>query len=158
MDVISLVVNNSVIIIIALLTYHYIDRKSVIRQKNQEKIAKRLIKTVYDSCKENVDLLDDKWVEQLIIKKTDFDKPITDTDPTVKLENYAFTNEHIIMDAFQDGILSVELFNQYIEVKNAYKKYMNYRITFFDVPNLYNPLRQDFEDKYLQGKSSLEID
>ncbi len=155
-NLISLIVNNVVIIALAIFAYFYIDKKNVKRLKNQEEVARVLLLSVYKNCKANVDLLDNQNAEKTIIKHTDFSKPINDNDPIKILERSAFENESEIVELFKNGAIEGDYLQSYMDMKSAYKLYMSMRIAFFDAPELYLPIRIDFDNKYRDGISKLE--
>lgn len=154
-SVLSIVINNVVIIAIAIFTYRYIDRRNILRQKNQEEVATVFLKSIYENCKKNVELFNDKKIEQSILKKTDFDKPFTKSEPIGLLETSAFSDEQIIIESFKNGVISGSLLEDYMAMKAAYQSYMICRVTFFDVPELYTPLESDFYRKYDVGMNHI---
>ena len=157
-DLFSLIVNNGIVILIAIITFIYIDRRNVKRMKNQEEVAKVFLLEVYKNCKETVELFDDDSIARLIVKKSDFDKTITADAPVKKLENSAFENESIVFDSFKEGVLSKDIFQAYIDMKQAFQKFMFTRITLFDAPEIWKPLRKSFLEKYSYGIKLIQPD
>ena len=157
-DLFSLIVNNGVVIFIAIFTFVYIDRKNVKRMKNQEEAAKFFLLKVFDNFKKTVELFDDDSIVKLIVKKTDFDKPETADDPSKKLENSAFENEAIVFDSFKEGLLSRDTIKAYMEMKYAFQMFMSTRVVLFDAPEVWEPLRNSFFEKYNCGLELLQSD
>ncbi len=155
-NIISLVENNFVVIGIAVFTYRYINKRSVCRQVNQEEVAKTMIKSIYSNCRNDVNLFDDERIVKSVIKKTDFNQPIIETDPFNRFVDNAFYDEPIVFEAFKQGVLNGKMLEDYLAMKLAYRNYLICRITFFDAPELYNSTREEFEDKYIKGMSGLE--
>ena len=157
-NAISLVINNAVVICIAIFTYKYINKRSVRRQINQEEVAKTLIKSIYANCRNDVDLFNNERIVESIVKKTDFSQPIIETDPFNRFAEYAFLDEPIVIESFKQGVLDGKMLEDYMAVKLAYRHYLICRITFFDAPELYEPLRVEFEEKYKIGMRELEVE
>lgn len=157
-DLFSLIVNNGVVILIALFAFVYIDRRQIKRMKNQEEAAKILLRNVFNNCKKTVVMFDDEKFVKLIIKKTDFDKPITADDPTRILEDNAFKNESIVFDLFKEGLLSSDIFQAYIDMKQAFQMFMSTRITLYDAPEIWGPIRENFLEKYRDGLKLIQPD
>ena len=103
-------------------------------------------------------MFDDDSIARLIVKKSDFDKTITADAPVKKLENSAFENESIVFDSFKEGVLSKDIFQAYIDMKQAFQKFMFTRITLFDAPEIWKPLRKSFLEKYSYGIKLIQPD
>lgn len=155
-NIVSLVINNAVVISIAFFTYKYINKRSVCRQINQEEVAKTIIKSIYANCRSDVDLFDIERIAESIIKKTNFDQPIIETDPFNRFVKNAFADEPVVIESFKQGVLNGKILEDYMAMKSSYRNYLICRITFFDAPEAFKPLREEFEDKYIHGLSGLE--
>ncbi len=154
-SMLAIFVENIIVVTIALLTYYYIDKQNVARQKNQEKSASLLLSSIYANCKENVELFDDSSIAEMLIKKTDFDKCISEDDPVRKLEASAFASENYVMEAFMNGIFTKEQMEQYMLMKSTYCKYMTLRTVLFDAPGMYGAAREDFDKAYSAGIANI---
>lgn len=156
MDVFSAFFDNAIVMLIAVITYLLIDRKNIEKQKNQEEIIFSVMESIYKTCKENVDLFETPQITEMLVRKTDFNSTEYDNLPAGKLAKAAFLDEAIIIDAFKEGILNKTYFDDYIKMKNAYKKFMLVRITFFDAPEVFAPVKHEFESCFNEGISAIE--
>lgn len=67
------------------------------------------------------------------------------------LQNAPFENESSFMDLVKDGQISKKQMELYLQVKAKYRQYVNVRITFHDIPAMYNPLQTELQ--YLLEKA-----
>ena len=91
-----------------------------------------LLKEAYKHCIDNLDLLEnDTMLKKYIIPKIDFNSL---NDKIIEnLSSLPFQNEEYIIALFSDGIAKDSTTKQYFEIKKMYQKYINMKITFFDI-------------------------
>ncbi len=70
-------------------------------------------------------------LEKYIISKCDFNA--TNDSFINNYINYPFNFENRIIDLTQEGIIDINYLNNYLEIKSLYIKYVNMKITFFDI-------------------------
>lgn len=161
-DAFSILVNAIVVIFVFLITYSLVNKKTF--EKEQEIINNKnillniLLKEAYKHCIDNLDLLEnDTMLKKYIIPKIDFNSL---NDKIIEnLSSLPFQNEEYIIALFSDGIAKDSTTKQYFEIKKMYQKYINMKITFFDINEhqdtdehveLYNLLNTD--EKLLRNK------
>ena len=144
------------VVSIAVATYVVINKESVSRQKNQEEIYIETLRKMYLGCEACVEYIENPEIFEILIRKVDFNQPITENSPIGKWKMIPFENEEFLQESFKNGILGLECFKQYLAVKKAYSEYMTMRFTFFDKPDMYEPLKKEFKDKYDEAMKLLE--
>lgn len=124
--------NSLTLITLFAITYFTIDSMNSKRMMNQEKIADLLLKTVYLSCLETIDLLENKDIKHMIINKINFDKLNTENPVFMNLYNESFKNENDIIKLANEGVITANKFETYLQIKNEFHQYVSATITFFD--------------------------
>lgn len=135
------ILNNIVIIVLYAITYKKIDEKAIKREENKYAIPVLLFQKCYQECKNYINLLNEGTVEEHIIPKTDFNS--TNNPIMNNLQGAPFSNENIIMDFVKDGQVTKAQIEGYFRVKEKYRQYIIMRITFYDDPHIYDPLKID---------------
>lgn len=132
-----------IVVLLFLITYKKIDARNLEREDNKKDISVLLIVSCYDDCQNYLTLLTQETIEKYIIPKVDFNS--TSNRVVTNLQEAPFANENVIMDLAKDGQLSKTQIESYFNVKNKYRIYISNRITFFDAPEIYNPLLADLK-------------
>lgn len=135
-DFLNIIMNVIVVIFIFLLTYILIEQKSFEIQddvyQKKIKVLVSLLLRIYYKCIENIDLLENQEIlEKYIIPKCDFNA-INDSFMN-DYKDYPFDFENRVIDLMQTGIVDVVFLDNYLDIKNLYRKYVNIRIAFFDI-------------------------
>lgn len=133
-----------IVVLLFLITYKKIDARNIERENNKRDISSLLIASCYAECQNYLNLLTQETIEKYIIPKVDFNS--TSNKVVTNLQEAPFTNENIIMDLAKDGQLSKIQIDGYFNIKNKYRIYITNRITFFDAPEIYNPLLVDLNE------------
>ena len=160
-DIVSLIVNNVTVLDIFIITFILIDNKNIKKETNKEKIATQMLALTYKECNKYINFLTDEIVKNYIIKKCDFSKTVNKHDNIIytNLENAPFTFENQILNFSNEGIINADNFNNFINLKQLYMDYIDKRLSFYDIPVLYTPLKNKLEkyidEKLNQIKSSL---
>lgn len=145
-----LILNNVVVIMLYVITYKTLNERTIEREKNKNEISILLIKECYQECKNYVEFLNQKTVEEYIVPKIDFDS--TDNKIISNLKDSPFINENIIMDLVKDGQITKQQIERYFKIKGIFSQYITMRITFFDKSDFYKPL-----EKQLYNEINMEI-
>ena len=167
-DALAILVNAIVVVFVFLITYSLVNKKTfeLEQEKNNNKLnlLNILLKEIYKDCKDNLDILNNDEVLKLyIIPKVDFNK--TSDKITENLKLLPFENEKYIIELFSSGIAKNNIINEYFEIKKLYQKYINMKITFFDInenrdtvehEELYNLLNADRDNLQNKLKKLLE--
>ena len=119
-----------------------IHNKELLREENKLGISLLLVRGCYEECKSYIDLLSEETVNNHIVPKIDFNS----INPRIigNLRIAPFSSENIILDLAKDGQITEEQIAGYFKVRRKYEEYVNMRITFFDAPHFYIPLREEF--------------
>lgn len=161
-DAFAILVNAIVVVFVFLITYSLVNKKTfeLEQEKNNNKLnlLNILLKEIYKHCEDNLDILNnDEFLKLYIIPKVDFNK--SSDKITENLKVLPFQNEKYIIELFSSGIATNNIINEYFEIKKLYQKYINMKITFFDInenrdtnehEELYNVLNTDRDN--LQNK------
>lgn len=138
------ILNIIVVIILYLITFRTLDARTIERENNKKEVSILLIEQCYQEVLDYVDWLNQETVEKYIVPKVDFNS--TNNKILDNLQNSPFLNEDIVIDLAKDGQITKKKLDGYLKIKVKYRKYLNMRITFFDVPHFYEPLKTDLCD------------
>lgn len=132
----NIIISSITVVFIFIITYVLIDQKSFEMQNDKQnkkiKVLISLLLRTYKKCIENIDLLESQEIlEKYIIPKCDFNS--TNDVFINNYKNYPFDFEHRIIDLIQTGIIDVDFLDNYLNIKDLYRKYVDMRITFFDI-------------------------
>lgn len=144
------ILNIVVVIMLYVITYQKLDKRTIEREKNKKEISILLINECYQECIKYVEFLSEETVEKYIVPKIDFNS--TDNKIIRNLIDSPFANENIIMDLVKDGQITKQRIKKYFEIKGIFSQYITMRITFFDKSDYYEPIR-----KQLFHKINIEI-
>lgn len=138
------ILNITVVIVLYLITFRTLDARTIERENNKKEVSILLIEQCYQEILDYVDWLNQETVEKIIVPKVDFNS--TNNKILDNLQNSPFLNEDIVIDLAKDGQITKKKLEGYLKIKVNYRKYLNMRITFFDVPHFYEPLKTDLCD------------
>lgn len=137
-DFLSIFIPNIVLIFIFLITYFLIDKRNMEKEEkisnNQQNVLNIMLQKTYFTIKEYLRLVinNSEMIEKYIIPKinpNELDgKRIIDTQ-----KNSPFSYDDQIMKMVYDGLVEKDILNNYIEIKNLFKSYVDMRITFYDI-------------------------
>lgn len=155
MDFISLVVTNAIVVILFIVAYHYVDKRSIKAMENKRELGLHLLKKTCDSCEAMDNSLSVEIIKQFVVPKVDFNA--TKNDLVDNLRNAPFSFDEQIMGLFSDGTLTKDEFDLYIELKSAYGIAINTRITFFDAPRVQESADKNYQKALKDLQSFLII-
>ena len=135
------IMNIVVVIVLYLITYKTLDARTIEREINKKEVSILLIEQCYQEVLDYIDWLNQETVEKIIVPKMNFNS--TNNKILDNLQNSPFQNEDIIVDLAKDGQITKKLLERYLNLKVKYRKYLNMRITFYDAPHYYEPLKTD---------------
>jgi hypothetical protein len=138
------ILNIIVVIVLYLITFRTLDARTIEREINKKEVSILLIEQCYQEILDYIDWLNQETVEKIIVPKIDFNS--TNNKILDNLQNSPFQNEEIIIDLAKDGQITKNLLETYLKFKVKYRKYLNMRITFYDAPHYYEPLKHDLCD------------
>ncbi|MBC1638357.1 hypothetical protein HB950_01495 [Listeria welshimeri] len=126
--------NILVVIFLYILTFKNIEKKGITKERNKQSIGRLLLEKCYIDCITN---------GTEINKKHEF---ITQKNST-PLKNIPFINEKILISFVNDGQLTQEEFQHYINVKSKFTKFVGF-ILFKNETS--TPEQKKLVDKYIQ--------
>ncbi len=132
----AILVNAIVVVFVFLITYSLVNKKTFEQEQessnNKRNLLNIILKETYKHCIDNLDILNnDEMLKQYIIPKVDFNS--SNDKITENLKTLPFQNEKHIIDLFSSGIADYNIIKEYFEIKKLYQKYVNMKITFFDI-------------------------
>ena len=146
-DLISLVVGNSIVIVLFLITYLIVDAKTIQKDKNQLMTAYITLIGIYERCTDMVELFSNNDLRERAVKRCDGDKYINEDKAHSHFLNYPFENESKIYDFAGAGILSKEIFTEFVKIKQLYQKYINVSIVFYDNYSMFKSVENEISTK-----------
>lgn len=134
-DFISLFINNSVVVLIYYLTFCLIDKRTITKESNQNKVAQVMMLETYKRIKENMKIWTPELVAKYIVPKVDFNKT---NDPFMeKIKNVPFQYDDYIFEFAKNGVISDRDFSIYIKIKSEYEGFISMTISLFDAPDFW---------------------
>ena len=146
----SLFVNSIIVIGGGLIAFTHVDNKNLKRMKNQEIIIKSLLKDTYEKCKIGIDRIEEMRKKNKL--SSDY------VDVIKSLDKSVFDSESYIMDAFVNGVLNIDYFKKYMDMKRKYKRYVLVAEGFYTDEEACNAAMVNFMITYDDGVKSLEED
>ena len=141
MDLLSIVISNAVVIILFLITFHFIDARNLKAEEkqllvidNKRAIGLHMLKKTCLNCQEEINILTPEVIKKYVIPKVDFNLP-GDNELVKSLKNSPFTFEDQLNTLFIDGSLYGPELDMYDNLKRKYRDFITISITLFDVPS-----------------------
>lgn len=135
-NVADIVISNVVILGLFLITYHLIDSKEIERKRNQRQTAIVMLVTTYQNCINGIKGLDNPFTFRGIVAKCDFNAIMPENKILNYLQGQPFENNEFILDAASQGVITKEELQTYLDMKDAFKKYVLWKIAFYDNPKV----------------------
>lgn len=157
-DIATLIVGNTIVVGLYLLTYLIVNKTQVKKEKNKKKLAETLLLDTYNQCQESISLLKDKNCRDITVTHCDFSKPVFEDVVMQQQINYPFANKDTIFDYAKEGIISNEAFKDFLDVQKLFRKYVITRLTFFDNDSLVVESEKAIESKLSQAKAKVNGD
>lgn len=141
-DFLNIYFNVLAIVVMFIITYNLVERKML---ENEQKAAEReqeqidnkknilliFLKEAYKSCLDEIKLIDNQHLlERYIVPKIDFHA--TKDKIMENISNLPFESDEYIIEIFTSGAINKSFFEEYLNIKNKYRSFINMRISFFD--------------------------
>lgn len=154
-DIASIVIGNLVVIGLYFITYSLIDNRSIEKDKNQREVALLLLNKTYDQSAESVELFDYPGAAEKAAQKCDLSKTAHQDSQFMYYLEFPFEFHEQIVEFASAGIISKKEFDNYLELKEAFRKHINRKIMFFDKEELSRETKKEFIDIFerVTGKS-----
>ncbi|WP_024346860.1 hypothetical protein [Lacrimispora indolis] len=131
--------NIIVVVILYIVTFKTLDRRTIERENNKIEISTLLLKECYNECLWYVKYFDKEIVDKYVVPKIDFNS--TDHAIIKNLQSAPFLNENAIIDFAKDGQITKERLEGYFNVRKRFREYIGMRIMLYDGPEIYEPLK-----------------
>lgn len=150
-DLISIVINNIVVITLFFITYILIDSRNIQKDKNKKSTADLILIEIYEKCKDMVRLFSKEENREKAVKNCDGNKLIFEDNVHLHYLKYPFENESLIYDFASSGIIPKDVFEDFLSTKKEYQEYINTALILYDrfehfkglEINLYNHLNNN---------------
>ena len=131
-NLLDIFINSIIVIILYLITYLTIDKRSIEKSKNKKDIYKQILINMYSECIQTLNLIHDENILNKIIKQVDGNAPIIENKIVNNLMNLPFENKDTILDFAKSGEIDVNTFQRFLNIQSDYRKYINMLIICFD--------------------------
>ena len=131
-NLLDIFINSIIVIILYLITYLTIDKRTIEKSKNKKDIYKQILINMYSECIQTLNLIHDENILNKIIKQVDGNAPIIENKIVNNLMNLPFENKDTILDFAKSGEIDVNTFQRFLNIQSDYRKYINMLIICFD--------------------------
>lgn len=131
-NLLDIFINSIIVIILYLITYLTIDKRTIEKSKNKKDIYKQILINMYSECIQTLNLIHDENILNKIIKQVDGNAPIIENKIVNNLMNLPFENKDTILDFAKSGEIDVNTFQRFLNIQLDYRKYINMLIICFD--------------------------
>ena len=131
-NLLDVFINSIIVIILYLITYLTIDKRTIEKSKNKEDIYKQILINMYSECIQTLNLIHDENILNKIIKQVDGNAPIIENKIVNNLMKLPFENKDTILDFAKSGEIDVNTFQRFLNIQSDYRKYINMLIRCFD--------------------------
>lgn len=131
-NLLDIFINSIIVIILYLITYLTIDKRTIEKSKNKKDIYKQILINMYSECIQTLNLIHDENILNKIIKQVDGNAPIIENKIVNNLMNLPFENKDTILDFAKSGEIDVNTFQRFLNIQSDYRKHINMLIICFD--------------------------
>ncbi len=131
-NLLNIFINSIIVIILYLITYLTIDKRTIEKSKNKKDVYKQILINMYSECIQTLNLIHDENILNKIIKQVDGNAPIIENKIVNNLMNLPFENKDTILDFAKSGEIDVNTFQRFLNIQSDYRKYINMLIICFD--------------------------
>lgn len=133
-DLFNVFFNSLIVVLLYLITYFEIDKVQLEKENNAKYTAHLLMTLSYKECKETITLFDDnEIIKRYIVPKVNFNGTIDKNPIMQNLQNNPFIELEHILQLAESGYICNERLKLFLSFINDYKKYISFKITFFDI-------------------------
>ena len=131
-NLLDIFINSIIVIILYLITYLTIDKRTIEKSKNKKDVYKQILINMYSECIQTLNLIHDENILNKIIKQVDGNAPIIENKIVNNLMNLPFENKDTILDFAKSGEIDVNTFQRFLNIQSDYRKYINMLIICFN--------------------------
>lgn len=133
LEFLSFVIGNGVVILLFIIAYVLVDRRSIDKEKNKRKTALIILKGIYEHAVEVVELFADSESRLYAAKKCDFDKVASQDPMQTFYRNLPFAeNDDTIISFAQEGILGANELETYFDIKREFCAYIDLSFVYLE--------------------------
>ena len=133
-DILGILVNATIVIVLYVISFYYIDNKQNEKDENARNVVKTLIGTTYKECINYLTLVRDRnVVKNFIAPKVDGNKAPSEDKVINNFQTIPFSSFDKIMDMAASGYVCKKDLDDYLEIKKEYKYLVANRIIFYDL-------------------------
>lgn len=152
-DLLSIITNIALTVSIFGATYILINSREIRQGQNAQEAVNVMLDITYSECEKTIRmLLDDEWL-QIIVSKVDFNS--NDDETLTSVKQGPFSYDSLIMGYLDKGLLTGELLQDYLTVKNEYLAFVTMTVALFDHSELFSPRASDLLDMIKEARSKL---
>lgn len=155
-DILTLIVGNIVVVTLFVITYFLVDSRNIKRHRNQEMVAYLTLKNVYKQCREMTYMFSNPKVCECAAKNCDGNELIFNDKVHMHYLTKPFANESIIVNLAVSGVITKEIYDEYLLIKELYQEYINKVLVLYEMVETFSDLRKMLIDKLTQ--ESLKLD
>lgn len=153
-DLLSIITNIALTVSIFGATYILINSREIQKGQNAQEAVNVMLDITYCECEKTIKmLLDDKWL-QTIVSKVDFNSN-DGGEALSSLKQGPFSYDSLIMGYLDKGLLTGELLQDYLTVKNEYLAFVTMTVALFDHKEVFAPKASDLLDELRVARSKL---
>lgn len=93
MDFVSLVVTNAIVVILFIIAYHYVDKRSIKAMENKRELGLHLLKKTCHSCETMEKSLSVETIKQFILPKDDINEEKNEIIENLKSAPFSFDEQ-----------------------------------------------------------------
>lgn len=132
----DVLLNSVIVVVLYIITYYFVDRRQIQKDKNSKDTADVLLIYAYKECLDNLQMVwNSGWVKQYIIPKVDGDKPVTENKIIMNLQSLPFASKGEILELSKGGYVEKGVLARYLHIQKEYNHIINMKITFYDLNN-----------------------
>ena len=131
-NLLDIFINSIIVIILYLITYLTIDKRTIEKSKNKKDVYKQILINMYSECIQTLNLIHHENILNKIINQVDGNAPIIENKIVNNLMNLPFENKDTILDFAKSGEIDVNTFQRFLNIQSDYRKYINMLIICFD--------------------------
>lgn len=133
--------NLIIVIVLFIISYHFIESRDVRRKEAQDKTGKFLIRIACENCKTMANGLDETNMKKILLSDNDYNKSLLEQKRYVGLHDLPFADDQEIKKLALDGIINSSDFEKYVSVKNLYQNMIAMYFIAPDHPEIYQEQR-----------------
>lgn len=146
-DLLSIFINNLIVIVLFLITYFLVDEKNSKARRNKKEIVKYMIEDDYKTVLRYLDILEDKTQLKMIMENINKDSYLIRNDYFNNWMDVSFKNYNDIMQYSSQGLIDVEVLKKYLYIRSNYSYTMSGYVLSVGMPAIIESLIEEGHEK-----------